>query len=77
MQGLQLKLEKVISAEKQVVEGIMYYLVIKVLSKRLRSEYYEAKVLVQAWKETKKTLEGFDKIAKPAESKKWKCLVCV
>ncbi|KAH7427395.1 hypothetical protein KP509_10G042300 [Ceratopteris richardii] len=61
--GLQLQLLQVVSGEKQVVSGIMYYLVIKATSYG-HSDYYQAKIWVQAWRNFK-SLESFEKIQSP------------
>ncbi|KAH7427590.1 hypothetical protein KP509_10G050700 [Ceratopteris richardii] len=62
--GLKLKLAEVVSGEQQVVAGMMYYLVIKVSSKGHITEYYEAQIWVQAWRDFE-SLESFKKITKP------------
>ncbi|KAI5062614.1 hypothetical protein GOP47_0023153 [Adiantum capillus-veneris] len=61
-QGFQLQFVRLVSAEQQVVSGLMYYLVIEASSKG-KSNYYEAKVLVQAWRNIK-SLESFKQMKK-------------
>eukprot|EP00250_Pteridium_aquilinum_P013607 c21450_g1_i2 orf=178-531(+) len=61
-QGLHLQYVRLVSAEQQVVSGMMYYLVIETASEG-KSKYYEAKVWVQAWKNFK-SLESFKPVEK-------------
>ncbi|KAH7427394.1 hypothetical protein KP509_10G042200 [Ceratopteris richardii] len=63
LKGLQLQLLQVESGEKQVVSGIMYYLVVKATSYG-HSDYYQAKIWVQAWRNSK-SLESFEKFLGP------------
>ncbi|MCO5568648.1 hypothetical protein L7F22_022347 [Adiantum nelumboides] len=61
-QGLQLQFVRLVSAEQQVVSGLMYYLVVEASSKG-KSNYYEANILVQAWRNFK-SLESFKQVKK-------------
>eukprot|EP00250_Pteridium_aquilinum_P013606 c21450_g1_i1 orf=85-474(+) len=61
-QGLHLQYVRLVSAEQQVVSGMMYYLVIETASEG-KSKYYEAQVWVQAWKKFK-SLQSFKPVAK-------------
>ena len=57
LQGLQLRFVTLVSAEQQVVSGIMYYLNLKAECGGETHEY-EARVWVQPWRDFK-SLEEF------------------
>ena len=57
IQGLQLKFVTLVSAEQQVVSGILYYLNLEAMSGGETHEY-EAQVWVQPWRDFK-SLEEF------------------
>ena len=55
---------RLISTKQQVVAGVMYYLILEVVSNGGKPIFYEAKVWVKAW-ENFKSLEGFKEIGRP------------
>jgi hypothetical protein len=60
---------RLVSTQRQVVAGVMYYLIIEVVassdsSGARRTAFYEARVWVKAW-ENFKSLEGFREIERP------------